>query len=252
MPALDKIQSMAHGWEGADRLTHSGCPIGACAWGASSSRKTADAKTTAVSECAKTIKWGGRRTCSSTGRVCCNPFRPIDERTIRKIHRAAVGGREGGRYRQLDVWLPNRTTRRVCSAPPWRDVPTLMKGLGRWLAGATGWRPPVITASLAHLELVAIHPFRDGNGRTARALACLVLTRGGLVPGSICPETLFGEVDRTAYCEAIEAALGQDYEPGYDATPFVIYVITALSAALEHELSSIRRPVETGTRRLKR
>lgn len=182
----------------------------------------------------------------SSGQAVCGSSRSIDERSIRQIHQAVAGGLEGGRYRKLDVWLLNRTNRCVCSAPPWRDVPALMKGLGRWLRAATDGELPVIVASIAHLELVAIHPFKDANGRTARALACLILTQGGLAPGSICPETLFRKAGRTAYCEAIEAALGQDYRPGYDATPFVGYVIAALSKALRAAGSRLKPGTPSG------
>ena len=39
---------------------------------------------------------------------------------------------------------------------------------------------PLVRAAMAHLNLVLIHPFRDGNGRMARALQTLVLSRGGI------------------------------------------------------------------------
>ena len=78
-----------------------------------------------------------------------------------------------GAYRQLDV----RAGLHV--GAPWKQVPGLMRDLLYWLNTEAGELPAVFSSSLLHLRFVEIHPFRDGNGRLARALATWQLYRAG-------------------------------------------------------------------------
>ena len=70
-------------------------------------------------------------------------------------------------------------------------------------------REPAPAASFeAHFRLVAIHPFSDGNGRTARLLMNLLLLRGGYPPVAVRPQ------DRKTYLDTLEhASLREDLEP---------------------------------------
>lgn len=64
--------------------------------------------------------------------------------------------------------------------PPDRDVGPLLNALLSWLSlPETAALPPVVRAAIFHQRFTAIHPFRDGNGRTARALTTLLLRRDG-------------------------------------------------------------------------
>ena len=76
----------------------------------------------------------------------------------------------------------------------------------------------------AHRRLVTIHPFNDGNGRTARLLMNLILIRGGYPPVSI------GPADRAAYIAAID-----------DAEAFNRFSYERLDAILTEYLSAIRQ-----------
>ena len=82
-----------------------------------------------------------------------------------------------GNYREIQVYVGNRITGEVTfMPPPPHDVPVLMGGLIEWLnSDDSCGLSPVIVAGIAHYEFVRIHPFVDGNGRTARALATLIL-----------------------------------------------------------------------------
>ena len=71
--------------------------------------------------------------------------------------------------------------------------PALMRELADWLQGESA-----TPAFPAHRRLVDIHPFSDGNGRTARLLMSLLLIRGGYPPIAIRP------VDRPAYLTALQ------------------------------------------------
>lgn len=101
----------------------------------------------------------------------------ILEEDIIKLHKiiAADAVDEGavGEYRKVNVRAG------IYSAPDWRKTPRLMKELLDWLNNKSRELPAVFSSSLLHLQFVNIHPFRDGNGRCARALATWELYRRG-------------------------------------------------------------------------
>lgn len=82
-----------------------------------------------------------------------------------------------GNYREIQVYVGNRITGEVTfMPPPPHDVPVLMGALIEWLNSDDSCNlSPVLVAGMSHYEFVRIHPFVDGNGRTARALATLIL-----------------------------------------------------------------------------
>ena len=82
-----------------------------------------------------------------------------------------------GRYRELQVYVGNSITGEVIfMPPPPEDVPELMDKFIEWLNSNDSHQlEPIIIAGISHYEFVRIHPFIDGNGRTARALATLIL-----------------------------------------------------------------------------
>ena len=84
---------------------------------------------------------------------------------------------ESGAYRTVKVVIRNTTTREITFRPPGPlDVPFLIDELFEWLnSKAGGVVHPLLRAGILHYELVRIHPFTDGNGRTARAMALLLL-----------------------------------------------------------------------------
>jgi Fic family protein len=83
-----------------------------------------------------------------------------------------------------------------------------MANFAAWLAGASATAQ---TAFEGHLRLVSIHPFDDGNGRTARLLMNLLLLRAGYPPLVIGPE------ERPAYLDALEKAQADGDRAAYDA-----------------------------------
>ena len=82
-----------------------------------------------------------------------------------------------GNYREIQVYVGNRITGEVTfMPPPPQDVPVLMGALIEWLNSDDSCNlSPVLVAGMSHYEFVRIHPFVDGNGRTARALATPIL-----------------------------------------------------------------------------
>jgi Fic family protein len=82
-----------------------------------------------------------------------------------------------GAFRKVQVVVGNRITKEVVYSPPKaKEVIPQMNALIDWLnSDAAHQMHPVLVAGIAHYEFVRIHPFVDGNGRTARALATHIL-----------------------------------------------------------------------------
>lgn len=99
----------------------------------------------------------------------------VSEEMILSLHALQhKGTMEGaGGFRKVDV----RVGTYLC--PKWQDVPVLMKRFLKWYDTAKNILHPFELASLVHLKIVKIHPFRDGNGRIARLLMNFILLRRG-------------------------------------------------------------------------
>ncbi len=167
-----------------------------------------------------------------------------DEAVIRELHRRVLWNQSPlltpGEYRRGENRVVDADGNQVFSAPPSGDVPELMRGFAAWLATATTRHAPPVVAALAHLELVAIHPFNDGNGRTARAIARLILVSHGYALGGLVSLDAQLDLDRAAYFAAIRDAVGQDYVPGYDATPFARYFVASITRSADDVLARLR------------
>jgi Fic family protein len=107
----------------------------------------------------------------------------LDVSAVRGMHFMMLShdlSKSPGSYRQGVVYVHDEATgENVSEGPPAEDVPALVAELMDGLTNSAG-ADPLVNAAMAHLNLVMIHPFRDGNGRMARALQTLVLSRGGI------------------------------------------------------------------------
>jgi len=122
----------------------------------------------------------------------------LTEADLRQLHHLVVQRSHpeiAGRYADQGRYVLTETGRHIFPSPT--EVPALIGDLARWL-GVAPDTPE--TAFAAHLRLVDIHPFNDGNGRTARLLMNLILIRGGYPPVAVRPE------DRPAYVAALQEA----------------------------------------------
>jgi Fic family protein len=87
--------------------------------------------------------------------------------------------------------------------------------------------PVLLRAGMAHLNLVMIHPFRDGNGRMARCLQSLVIARGGVLsPVFMSIEEYLGR-NTPAYYAVLQRVGGTSWQPGRNARPWVRFILTA-------------------------
>jgi Fic family protein len=132
-----------------------------------------------------------------------------------------------GRWRRGVVYVrDNASGEIVYEAPDAGRVPDLMGELIDSLQGG-GDTPLIVQAAMAHLNLVLIHPFLDGNGRMARSLQTLVLARGGiLAPEFSSIEEYLGRNTPAYY--GVLAEVGRGYwQPDNDTRPWVRFCLKA-------------------------
>jgi len=136
----------------------------------------------------------------------------LTARDIQKIHRMWLGGiyAWAGKYRQVNI---GKDGFHFAAA---QYLPTLMTAfergpLRRFTPCTFTSQEDVIHAlAVVHVELVLIHPFREGNGRLARLVAAVMALQAGLPPLD------FGAIrggKRTAYFSAVQAGMDTNYEP---------------------------------------
>lgn len=122
---------------------------------------------------------GYRRVLSYVLSVAADPGFTIDESMLRSMHFMLLEhelAKSPGRYRPTSIYVrDDRTERNVYEGPDPEDVPGLVGLLIGDLKHGDG--EAMVRAAMAHLNLVMIHPFRDGNGRMARALQTMVLAQ---------------------------------------------------------------------------
>jgi len=136
----------------------------------------------------------------------------ISERNILTIHKELTketleNSSDCGVYRTRYVVVGNRLTGKVTfRPPPNKDVPDLVKELAEWLNSADAKAlDPVIEAGISHYEFVRIHPFVDGNGRTTRVLATLILYLRGFDTKQFFSLDDYYDSDRPAYYTALRS-----------------------------------------------
>lgn len=173
---------------------------------------------------------------------------PITEGLIREIHRRLVRGVRGdaaapGEYRKVQNYVVNSATgETVYTPPPAHEVPHLMRELVVWL-GSERETNMALVAGIAQFQLVHIHPFLDGNGRTARLLSTLCLYRSGYDFKRLFTISEYYDRDRSAYYLAIQSVR----ERGMGMTGWLEYFTEGLATQM-HEVQErgervIRRDV---------
>lgn len=165
----------------------------------------------------------------------------IDEDFIRRLH-AIIDVRGRGRrvamsdYRTEECPVVDKATGAVDYAPPRPDdVPELMAGLVGWLRskGAAELPPSVRAAILAH-RFVSIHPFGDGNGRTARALATAELWFSGYYMRGFLSVEEYYYRDLKRYYDSLQMDLPIDFYDGRhdpDLTQWLEYFVDVMERA---------------------
>ena len=131
-----------------------------------------------------------------------------------------------GLWRPGDIFVhAEKTGERVYEGPSSDLVVPLIGELAETLNAPLG--QPLVAEAMAHLNLVMIYPFSDGNGRMARCLQTLVLARGGILePPFSSIEEYLGEHTEPYY--DVLAFVGQgSWHPERDAKPWIRFSLTA-------------------------
>lgn len=131
-----------------------------------------------------------------------------------------------GQIRSGAVWVtrPDGTQYEPPSADSARQ---LMKELVTSLSKPPVDVHPIVEAAMAHLNLVSIHPFKDGNGRLARIVQSLVLVRRGQLGPEFTSIETYLAVHTPAYYKALEDVQGPRYEPSRNALPWIRFCVEA-------------------------
>lgn len=188
----------------------------------------------------------------------------VDGGLIRALHFLIVRevDRHGtaGQYRtQQNAVMRGRDV--VYMPPPPTQVRRLMDDLVQWLRASRGTIHPLVLGAVAHLELASIHPFDDGNGRTARAITAYFLARGGWrLREFVSVEQVFGE-DPEGYYAELQRVQGARY-PGSqtELTGWTAWFLITLRmevvarggtaigwyAALQQSVSALHLPARLG------
>ena len=148
----------------------------------------------------------------------------LDEKCILGIHAKVLSGLDdmnAGFYRDCRVRISGSNV----ILPNPLKVPELMRNFYKWLSENQANEP--LTAILAHLKFVSIHPFVDGNGRVARLLMNALLLKHGYTPIIVRP------TDRKKYLSVIEIAQLKN-----DDKPYIKFMMRMLNRSMKVIIST--------------
>jgi Fic family protein len=171
---------------------------------------------------------------------------PLTETLIGRFHRLAMTGKSSRptplRKRKSAV-KSSLTGDAVYLPPRPEDLPGLIAALEIWTEEARSSELAVpIIAGLVHYQLATLHPFNNGNGRTARLCADFILQRDGYsLAGLLIPEEQYAE-DLDSYCRALNVHENIDYYEGRadaDLTSWLEYYIASLAHSCDVTLGEM-------------
>lgn len=171
----------------------------------------------------------------------------ITEKVILKIHKLVTDKtlalQFSGHYRPGPIYVVRRQfgipQETLYTGPDAKQAPKLMADFIAWLKdGEDKNINPVIAAGIAHLEIAAIHPFNDGNGRTARALATLILYRRGYDFRRLFALEDYYNTNRQAYYKAINVGKTYD-ERRTDITSWLEYFVKGFKKEIDEVKNKI-------------
>jgi Fic family protein len=182
---------------------------------------------------------------------------PISERQIRVLHALVMaGGRKRVKatpYRDGQNVIRNARDRSIVYLPPEaKDVPTLMKDMVTWIR-ASGRKelPCPIRAGVSHYQFATVHPYYDGNGRTARLLTTLILHLGGYAQKGLYSLEEYYARDLGAYYKALTVGPSHNYYLGRaegDITGWIEYFCDGVADSFENVERRAREAADAGAR----
>ena len=171
----------------------------------------------------------------------------FNEELIRSLHYMMLSyapARNPGRWRPGLIFVRRDPSGEIVYEGPDAElVPKLIHEFVQDVQTHDGSVHPMVRGAMAHLNLVMIHPFSDGNGRMGRAIQTLVLARDGILasPFSSIEEYLGSRGNTEAYYEVLGKVGGGKWSPEHDARPWLRF---CLLAHLHQALTVSRRAKE--------
>jgi len=168
---------------------------------------------------------------------------PINEGLIREIHKRLVQDVRGnsatpGAYRKIQNYVVNSKTKEVIyTPPPAYEISQMMQTLINWINHEDVIHP-VLVSGIAQFQLVHIHPFLDGNGRSARLLSTLCLYRSGYDFKKLFTISEYYDRNRADYYQAIQSVRNNDM----DMTQWLEYFSVGLATQL-YEIKDLGKQV---------
>jgi Fic family protein len=170
--------------------------------------------------------------------------RPISADLVREVHRQLVTGCDEDhcppgvlRGRDYNVTFGIPQHRGAEGGPPCEEA-----FAGLLQAAQTEFRDhdPLVQAMALHYHLAAMHPFLDGNGRTARAMEALMLRRAGLTDRAFVAMSNYYYDEKPAYLRI----LSEVRQGGHDLTPFLIFALQGVRNQCERLTAEIRKQMQ--------
>ncbi len=164
---------------------------------------------------------------------CMDSGDPITEGMIREIHRKLVANVRGekaapGDYWRIQNYVANSITGKVIYTPPSAvEVPIMMSEMVKWLNSEVEIHP-VLVSGITQFQLVHIHPFLDGNGRTSRLLSTLCLYKAGYDFKRLFTISEYYDCDRSTFYKSIQTVRENDM----DMTGWLEYFISGLETQM--------------------
>jgi Fic family protein len=167
---------------------------------------------------------------------------PVAEQDIQMLHALVMAGGKAkvkpSPYRDGQNVIRDSRTRAIVYLPPEaKDVPVLMRGLVAWVKATEAQGLPCpIRAGIAHYQFATVHPYYDGNGRTARLLTTLILHLGSYdLKGLYSLEEYYAH-NLGAYYYALAIGSSHNYYEGRaesDITKWVEYFCAGMAESFE-------------------
>lgn len=172
-----------------------------------------------------------RRVLTYVINVATEPGFVIDESILRSMHFMLLDhdlSKAPGRYRTREIFVrDDRRGLNVYEGPGGDQVPALMRALSESLATSSTEDDPLVRGAMAHLNLVMIHPFRDGNGRMARALQTMVLAQDHVVEPTFSSIEEWLGANTQDYYDVLAITGRGAWRPGNDARLWVKFNLRA-------------------------
>ena len=170
----------------------------------------------------------------------------ITEARIKKLHALLFAGKRARPtpYRDGQNVIREASGEIVYMPPEASDMPGLMTELVEWIQQSKGDLPVPVIAGVTHYQFVTIHPFYDGNGRTARTLTTWILHQGGYDLEKFYSLEEFYAEDLGGYYDALVIAPHHNYYFGRNTaeiTTWLDYFLRGMAVVFERVANEVKK-----------